>query len=168
MGAGLIRTVLAALALALATPSPALAQAKAKGKSQARGCFTKVEQAAEQQVRQGIRLREYGWRCEQSPYAAKTLELWTTIDKKFGKDFAKVTETRQKAFEREFPDSWKTDLEVWNGRIVLHFRHLYLSNRACAEAKSQLVEIDKKGFKTFQAMAAKAKPEVIMDYKVCP
>ncbi|MCC7168251.1 MAG: hypothetical protein IT565_11845 [Rhodospirillales bacterium] len=166
MGPRLIASlILAAFVLASA---PAWAQAKAKGKNQARGCFTKPEQAAEQQVRQGVRLREFAWRCEETPYLAKTLELWTGIDKKFGKDFAKVTETRQKAFQREFPESWKTDLEVWNGRIVLHYRHLYLSKRACVEARNQLEQIDKKGFKTFQAIAAKAKPDVIMDYKICP
>jgi hypothetical protein len=132
-----------------------------------RECFTKPEHEAEQQVRQGIRLREWSAICDIEPFKAGTWPLWSKIDNKFGKDFAKVTESRAKAFEREFPETWKQQIEVWNGRIVLHWRNRSLLPRNCTELKKQLEQIDKKGFSAFKAIAAKTKPEVRMDYKIC-
>lgn len=137
------------------------AQAKPKN------CFSSAEHTVEWQVRHGIRLREFAYRCDEHPYNAGTLEIWKRIDEKNAAQFQKMRDARAKTFEREFPTKFKEYLEAWNGRIIIRYRDYYLSDVDCAQTKKQLEEIDKKGFPVFVKIAAKYKPEALMDYRKC-
>lgn len=150
-----------ALILLLSLSMAAPAQAKPKN------CFSKAEQTVEWQVRHGIRLREFAHRCEEPRYNAGTLEIWKRVDEKNAAQFQKMRDARAKVFEREFPEMHKEYLENWNGRIILRYRNYYLSDVDCKQTRKQLEAIDKTGFNAFVKMAAKYKPEVLMDYRLC-
>lgn len=154
--------------LALLVSAPAFAQSKAKPKGKERGCFTKQEQAAEQAVRHGIFLREIALRCVDPPWSFATEGQWREVDSRFGPDFARETEARRKAFEREFPANYQSLLEVWDGRLVMQYRHAQLSRRGCQDVADQLKAMLDRGFATFRKQAAKVKPDVRFDYKICP
>jgi hypothetical protein len=142
---------------------PAVAQAQANGS----GCFRKAEQTAEQIVREGLRLREGARGCDGPPWNMRTLALWEEVDKRFGARFAAQTQIRQKAFQREFSDDADNRVDMWNGRIVLHFRHYPLSEVYCAGIKDMLEQTLKKGWGVLQRSAAKGAGEVEMDYRPC-
>ncbi|MBF0355690.1 MAG: hypothetical protein HQL43_10695 [Alphaproteobacteria bacterium] len=143
----------------LAVPSLAFAKPK--------GCMTKAEQTVEWQIRHGIRLREFAFRCDEPPYNAGTLAIWRRIDATQTGQFQKMTDSRAKTFEREFPQTFKSYIEAWNGRIIMRYRDYYLSDIDCIQTKRQLQDIEKKGFKAFTTLSARYKPEILMDYRTC-
>jgi hypothetical protein len=145
--------------LLLVGSAPAFAKPK--------NCMTKAEQTTEWQIRHAIRLREFAWRCDEPPYSAGTLEIWNRIDEKNATKFQQMKDARAKIFEREFPEKHKVYLENWNGRIIIRYRDYYLSDLDCKQTKKQLQDIDKTGFNAFLKLAAKYKPEVLMDYRTC-
>ncbi len=149
--------------LLLVSLMPVPAQAQAAG----RGCFTKAEEAAEQIVREGLRLREGARGCEGPPWNMQTLALWEEVDQRFGPRFAAQTRIRRNAFQREFSDDADNRLEMWNGRIVFHFRHYPLSEVYCAGIKDMLDQTRKKGWGVLQRSAFKGAGEVKMDYRLC-
>jgi hypothetical protein len=144
------------------------AKPDAKNKGKQKRCFTKAEHAGEGELRYGIRLREYAWICDARPFSAETWETWTAIDEANKDRFIKLTEDRKKAFEREFPDNHKALLAAWDGRIVMHYRYHPMNAVMCDDLSEQLDDIKAKGWKEFQKLAKKNKPEVMLDYKVCP
>lgn len=154
----------AGLAFALLGQSPA-AQAAAQPKSH--GCFTMVEEVAEQIVREGVRLREGAAACDETPWNMGTRPLWVAVDKQFGPRFAAQTAIRQRAFEREFAGDAGNRLDQWNGRIVMHFRQYPLSALYCRGIKDELQQFQRRGWKYFTNQAAKAKEAVHMDYNPC-
>ncbi len=141
---------------------------KPKAKTNQRFCFTKSEHAVEGEVRYGVRLREHSWSCDTKPYSMDTWKIWSAFDKSSKDQFVKLTEDRKKTFEREFPNNYKALISTWDGRIVLHYRYDQLNGVMCSNLKKQLTDIQAKGWKEFQKQAKKNKPEVMMDYKVCP
>jgi hypothetical protein len=143
--------------LVAATPAPAQ-NAKSKG------CFSAAEQAAEQQVRHAIFLRESALRCEAPPFSAGTAALWSDIAQQFGDRFARQTDLRRKAYEREFP---RDDIGSWDGRVVMHFRHYPLTEGYCQDVKRLLKDVQTKGWGVFVKQSVKSKGEVLLDYKVC-
>jgi hypothetical protein len=153
--------IVALLVLCL-TSADALAQAKP------RGCFTKAEESAEQLVRGGLRLREGALGCDGPPWEAGTRPLWEQIDRQFGSRFARQTQIRQRAFEREFAKDAENRLQVWDGRIVFHYRHYPLSATYCANLKDMMEKMLRVGWAVFARQAATARDEVKMDYKPCP
>lgn len=155
------RALVAALVAVVLFPHWAFAQGKT------RGCFSKAEEAAEQIVREGLRLREGARGCDGSPWNKGTLALWDDVDRLFGPRFAAQTAIRRKAFEREFKDDADNRLERWNGRIVMHFRHYPLSDIYCGSIKTMLEQIRKRGWGVLQKQATKAQDEVTMDYRPC-
>jgi hypothetical protein len=156
-----MRWPIALLLLVSIMPTSALAQA------QGRGCFTKAEEAAEQIVREGLRLREGARACDGAPWHMHTLPLWDDVDQRFGPRFAAQTRLRRIAFQREFTGDADNRLEAWNGRIVFHFRHYPLSGVYCAGIKDMLEQTQKKGWGVLQRRALKAADEVKMDYRIC-
>ncbi len=130
-------------------------------------CFTKAEQRAEQMVREGLRLREGAIGCDGPPWRAGTRPLWDDIDRRFGGQFAAQTRVRERAFRREFAKDAENRLQMWNGRIVMHFRHYPLSETYCAGIKDVLQKMQKGGWRAFTGLAAKAKDQVKMDYRPC-
>jgi len=151
--------LVAVLALSLA-PLPA-AEAKP------RGCFTKQEQTAEEVVRYGLRLREGGRGCDEAPWNAGTQPLWDAVDKQFGDQFKQQTETRRKAFEREFEKDAENNLNRWNARIVFYYRNYPLSPVYCDLLKTQLVNVVKKPWGAFVKQSAIARDDVRMTYQPC-
>ncbi|HXP97276.1 MAG TPA: hypothetical protein VN809_11225 [Telmatospirillum sp.] len=156
-----MRRLFSLFLIASLIPAPALAQ------TQERGCFTKAEQKAEQIVREGLRLREGAKGCDGPPWGLHTLSLWTSVDQRFGPQFAAQTRVRKSAFQREFSDDADNRLDMWNGRIVLHFRHYPLSEVYCAGIKDMLDNTLKKGWGVVARSAAKGVDEVKMDYRLC-
>jgi hypothetical protein len=142
-------------------PTQVLAEAKA------RNCFTKAEQTAEQIVREGLRLREGATGCDGPPWKMHTLSLWMSVDQRLGSRFAAQTRIRKKAFQREFSDDADNRLEMWNGRIVLHYRNYPLSDVYCAGVKDMLDNALKKGWGAVTRSAARGADEVKMDYRYC-
>lgn len=140
------------------TVSAGAQQAKIKG------CFSRAEQAAEQQVRHGIFLREAAARCDAQPYSAGTLSMWTGVNRQFGERFARQTDVRRKAFDREFPHD---DIGTWDGRLVMHFRYYPLSQGYCQDVRNQLRDVQAKGWGAFVKQSVKSRGEVLLDYKVC-
>jgi hypothetical protein len=145
--------------------SPAVAMAQA---AKPRGCFTTAEQTAEQIVREGLRLREGARGCDGRPWRMGTASLWQDVDNQLGPRFLAQTNIRRKAFTREFKDDANNRLELWDGRIVMHFRHYPLSEIYCSEIKDVLGEAKTRGWAAIRAHASKSKEEVKMDYRPCP
>lgn len=143
--------------------APAMAQAA----GQERGCFTKAEETAEQIVRLGLRMREGAKACDGPPWNARTQSTWEQLDQRFGSQFAAQTAVRRKAFQREFADDADNRLEMWNGRIVMHFRHYPLSDVYCTSIKDMMQQTLTKGFGSLKKNAAKGADEVKMDYRLC-
>lgn len=132
-----------------------------------RGCFTKAEQAAEWQVRHGLRLREGGIACDGSPWDAGTKPLWESVDKQFGPQFKQQTDIRAAAFQREFEGDAENKLTRWNGRIVFYFRNYPLSATYCSSIKTMLSDMLAKGWRVFTRQAYYARDEIRMTYKPC-
>lgn len=154
-----------ALSATLLAPTLALSpMAEAKP----RGCFTKTEIAAEQNIRLGLRLREGARQCQENPWNANTVPLWTQLDQTLGSRFAQQTEIRRRAFEREFDKNAEDRLVLWNGRIVMYYRNYPASQLYCANIRQMLDKFNKKGWAQFAKQAAKARDEVKLDYKTCP
>lgn len=130
-------------------------------------CFTKAEEAAEQIVRGGLRLREGAAACDERPWDAHTQPLWDQVDKQFGPRFKQQTDIRRKAFEREFANDAENQVQAWDGRTVLYFRHYPLSVPYCAEVKQNLQDLLKKGWATFVTRSRLYKIPVEEDYKNC-
>jgi hypothetical protein len=135
--------------------------------AQATGCFTRSEQGAERIVRQGLRLREGARGCEGSPWNMGTQALWDSVEGQFGSRFAAQTRIRERAFQREFADDADNRLQVWNARIVFHYRYYPLSETYCASIKKTLEDMQKGGWSVLTRQAGKATDEVRMDYKPC-
>jgi hypothetical protein len=114
-----------------------------------------------------LRLREGARGCAGPPWGLNTQSLWTSIDQRFGPQFAAQTRIRRGAFQREFSDDADNRLDMWNGRIVLHFRHYPLSEVYCAGVKDMLDNTLKKGWGVVARSAAKGVDEVKMDYRLC-
>lgn len=142
-------------------PVPASAQAAQ------RGCFTKAEESAEQIVREGLRLREGARGCDAPPWSMHTQALWDDVDQRFGPRFAAQTRVRRNAFQREFSDDADNRLEMWNARIVYHFRNYPLSEVYCAGITDMLQQVQKKGWGALLRNASKGADEVKMDYRLC-
>ncbi|MTJ80885.1 MAG: hypothetical protein F8N37_07705 [Telmatospirillum sp.] len=149
------------LAALMALPADAMAQAAAKG------CFTPAEITAEQIVRVGLRLREGARACGEKPWNAGTQGLWDQLDQRFGRQFAAQTAVRQKAFQREFSDDADNRLEMWNGRIVMYYRHYPVSEVYCGEIKSQMEKVMKSGWSAVTKAAKASGDAVRMDYRPC-
>lgn len=156
------RRILAAL-LGLAVLAPT-GPARAKPKT----CFTPAEIAAEQQVRHGLRLREGARICSEPPYDLKLLGLWQEIDTQFGPRFARQKTIREQAFRREFGQDTYNRLEMWDGRVVMHYRNNWASPEFCGDISKTLNDMKTKGWSVFSKRAAKAKPEVTVDFRPCP
>jgi hypothetical protein len=156
-----MRSLLVVLLIFWLLPQDAGAQAKS------RGCFTKAEQTAEQIVRQGLRLREGARGCDGAPWNMGTQSLWEDLDARLGAQFAAQTNIRRRAFIREFGDDANYQMDLWNGRIVMHFRHFPLSAVYCAEIKDMLEQAQKRGWGVIRSGAAKARDAVKMDYRPC-
>ncbi len=135
--------------------------------AKARGCFTPQEQAAEWQVRQGLRLREGGLACDGAPWYAGTKPLWEQVDKQFGPQMKRQTDIRQAAFLREFENDAEHKLSQWNARIVFYFRNYPLSPTYCGNVKTMLNDILAKGWKVFTKQAYYARDEIRMTYEPC-
>ncbi len=156
----IIRPLALALLLSLSPPFTL-----ALGKP--RGCFTRAEQGAEEMVREGLRLREGAIGCDGPPWYAGTKPLWEEIDQRFGQRFAAQTGIRRRAFQREFAKDAENRLQMWNGRIVMHFRNYPLSETYCAGIKDVLQKMRRGGWGVFSRLAGMAKDEVKMDYRPC-
>ncbi len=152
--------LLALLLICCFLAAPASAQ-------KARECFSKAEETAEQNVREGLRLREGALGCDGQPWNAGTRALWEDIDRQFGPRFAAQTKVRERAFQREFADDADNRLGMWNGRIVMYFRNYPLSNLYCRDIRAMLLEMQKRGWGYFTVQAAKARDVVKMDYRPC-
>lgn len=153
------RVFAAILGLCLLTSTAAEAKPK--------GCFTQAEVEAEKTVRVGVMLRETAMRCDIAPFSAGTLPLWTDVDTALGSRFARATQTRRQGFVREFPKEGADLMSYWDGRLVMHFRHLPLTQADCQDTAKTLKMVRKKGFNAFRSQADKVKNEVRMDYKAC-
>ncbi len=132
-----------------------------------RECFTKAEESAEQIVRLGLRLREGAKGCDEPPWNMQTQGIWEQLDSQFGARFAAQTAARRRAFQREFADAADNRLEMWNGRIVMHFRHYPLSEVYCGSIKDMMQKTLGKGWGVLQKNAVKGADEVKMDYRLC-
>jgi len=156
-----VAALAAVLAFGMALAPPFQADAKP------RGCFTKAEQTAEEVVRYGLRLREGGRGCDGEPWNAGTLPLWEAVDKQFGDQFRQQTDTRRKAFEREFENDAENKLSQWNGRIVFYYRNYPLSQVYCATLKKDLAALPNKPWSNFVKRALIAHNDVRMTYQPC-
>jgi hypothetical protein len=154
-------SLLAILAFAAATAPISESDAKP------RGCFTKAEQTAEEVVRYGLRLRESGRACDEPPWEAGTAPLWEAVDKQFGSQFKQQTDTREKAFVREFENDAVNKLTQWNSRIVFYYRHYPLSAVYCGGIKATLVDIPKKPWSKLVKQAVIARDDIRMTYQPC-
>ena len=146
----------------------AAAPAAAQVQDKPRHCFTRAEQGAEVMVRYGLRLREGGNACNESPWDAGTLPLWQAVDKQFGPQFKQQTDIRAAAFQREFENDAENKLTQWNARIVFYFRNYPLSPTYCAGIKTMLNDMLAKGWRVFTKQAYYARDEIRMTYQPCP
>ena len=130
-------------------------------------CFTPAEEAAEQLVRGGLRLREGALGCDGPPWDFHTKPLWEQVDRRFGPRFKQQTDIRRTAFVREFGNDAENRVQMWDGRTVFHFRHYPLSVPYCTEIRDNLQAMLKGGWGVFAKQAQRAKDEVEMDYRGC-
>lgn len=150
----------AAIVLALLL-SPAAALA-AKPKK----CFSTAEIKAEQEVRQGIFLREAANRCNERLLPGAR-DRWQKIEAANGAKFRSSVDRRQKAWQREFPDDWKYQINYADGRLVTYARHVSLTEGFCDNIDELLQTIEKKGFAAFTKLSKVVRNQVTDNYKVC-
>lgn len=150
----------AAIVLALVL-SPAVALA-AKPKK----CFSTAEIKAEQEVRQGIFLREAANRCNERLLPGAR-DRWQKIEGANGAKFRSAVDRRQKAWQREFPDEWKYQINYADGRLVTYARNIPLTEGFCDNIDDLLQTIEKRGFAAFTKLSKVVRNQVTDDYKVC-
>ncbi len=135
--------------------------------AQPQGCLTAREAQAEQAVRHGVRLREGAWRCEALGFATGSIAAWRAAEAVLGQRFAGQTEVRRRAFVREFENGAAAELARWDGRIVSYFRHRPLGEAYCQRLADKLHETARGGWRAFQTQAARERPEIEMDHRLC-
>lgn len=151
----------AAIILAIAL-SPAFAWAAGKPKN----CFSTTEIKAEQEVRQGIFLREAANRCNERLLPGAR-DRWQKIEGANGAKFRSSVDKRLKAWEREFPDDWKYKINYADGRLVTFARNIPLTEGFCENIDELLQTIEKRGFAAFTKLSKTVRNQVTDDYKVC-
>lgn len=132
-----------------------------------RGCFTAAEHNAERVVRHGIFLRAMAVRCDGVPFSMGTVAVWADLETRLGPQFKRLTDLRQRGFEREFEKRAQQILFAWDGRLVMQNRHMFLTKPQCDDAKKQMEEGTKRGFAAIRKQADKMRNEVYGDYKIC-
>ncbi|ARJ67515.1 hypothetical protein WV31_18555 [Magnetospirillum sp. ME-1] len=150
----------AAIVLALVL-SPAAALA-----AQPKKCFSLPEIKAEQEVRQGIFLREAANRCNERLLPGAR-DRWQKIEGANGAKFRSAVDKRQKAWQREFPDDWKYQINYADGRLVTYARNISLTEGFCDNIDDLLQTIEKRGFAAFSKLSKVVRNQVTDDYKVC-
>jgi hypothetical protein len=130
-------------------------------------CFSKAEIKAEQEVRQGIFLREAANRCNERLLPGAR-DRWQKIEGDNGAKFRADVERRQKAWNREFPDDWKYQITYADGRLVTYARNVPLTEGFCDNIDELLQTIEKRGFAAFTKLSKLVRNQVTDDYKVCP
>lgn len=141
-------------------PAAALAAAPKK-------CFSAAEIKAEQEVRQGIFLREAANRCNERLLPGAR-GRWQKIEGDNGAKFRSAVDRRQKAWNREFPDDWKYQINYADGRLVTYARNIPLTEGFCENIDELLQTIEKRGFGAFTKLSKLVRNQVTDDYKVCP
>lgn len=150
----------AAVAFAfLLMPAAAFAAAPKK-------CFSVPEIKAEQEVRQGIFLREAANRCNERLLPGAR-DRWQKIEGDNGAKFRSAVDRRQKAWSREFPDDWKYQINYADGRLVTYARNVPLTEGFCENIDELLQTIEKRGFAAFSKLSKVVRNQVTDNYKVC-
>lgn len=150
-----------ALVLALTlTLLPALAHAAPKN------CFATGEIKAEQEVRQGIFLREAANRCSERLLPGAR-DRWQKIEATNGQRFRNAVDKRRRAWGREFPDDWQYKLNYADGRLVTYARNIPLTEGFCDNIDELLQSIERRGYGAFSSLAKVVRNQVTDDYKVC-
>ncbi|WP_096700579.1 hypothetical protein [Magnetospirillum sp. 15-1] len=150
----------AILVAAVLIPAAALAAAPKK-------CFSQAEIKSEQEVRQGIFLREAANRCNERLLPGAR-DRWQKIEGANGAKFRSAVDRRQKAWQREFPDDWKYQINYADGRLVTYARNISLTEGFCDNIDDLLQTIEKRGFAAFSKLSKVVRNQVTDDYKVCP
>ena len=129
-------------------------------------CFSLPEIKAEQEVRQGIFLREASNRCNERLLPGAR-DRWQKVETANGTKFRSSVDKRQKAWAREFPDDWKYQINYADGRLVTYARNISLTEGFCDNIDEILKAIEKKGFAAFSKLSKVVRNQVTDDYKVC-
>ena len=129
-------------------------------------CFTKAEIKAEQEVRQGIYLREAASRCAERLLPGAR-DRWQKIEEVNGAKFRSAVDRRQKAWKREFPDDWTYQINYADGRLVTYARNVPVTEGFCENIDELLQTIEKRGFVAFTKLAKVVRNQVTDNYKVC-
>lgn len=146
------------LALILA---PAAARAASPKK-----CFSPSEIKAEQEIRQGIYLREAAGRCNERLLPGAR-DRWQKVEETNGQRFRSAVDKRKKAWTREFPDDWQYKINYADGRLVTYARNIPLTEGFCDNIDELLQTIEKRGYGAFNKLAGVVRNQVTDDYKVC-
>lgn len=139
----------------------------AAGAAAPKKCFSKAEIKSEQEVRQGIFLREAANRCNERLLPGAR-DRWQKIEGANGAKFRSAVDRRQKAWQREFPDDWKYQINYADGRLVTYARNISLTEGFCDNIDDLLQTIEKRGFAAFSKLSKVVRNQVTDDYKVCP
>lgn len=131
-----------------------------------KNCFSTAEIKAEQEVRQGIFLREAAGRCNERLMPGAR-DRWQKIEAANGTKFRSSVDRRIKAWTREFPDDWKYQLNYADGRLVTYARNIPLTEGFCDNIDDLLTAIEKRGFAAFSKLSKTVRNQVTDDYKVC-
>ncbi len=150
----------AILVAAVLIPAAALAAAPKK-------CFSQTEIRSEQEVRQGIFLREAANRCNERLLPGAR-DRWQKIEGANGAKFRSAVDRRQRAWQREFPDDWKYQINYADGRLVTYARNVSLTEGFCDNIDDLLQTIEKRGFAAFSKLSKVVRNQVTDNYKVCP
>lgn len=153
--------------LAIVAAAALLAAPVAGFAAKPKRCLVEGEVRAEQDVRHGVFLREASARCE-GQYVTGTKKLWAEFIAKAGDKLGKANDKRAKVYQREFPDDWKHQLTIADGRIVTYHRHYPLTGAYCKNVERLIGDAARKGYAAFAKQAATVQNEVISEYKTCP
>lgn len=129
-------------------------------------CFAAGEIKAEQEVRQGIFLREAANRCNEWLLPGAR-DRWQKIEATNGQRFRSAVDKRKRAWEREFPDDWQYKLNYADGRLVTYARNVSLTEGFCENIDELLQSIERRGYGAFSSLAKVVRNQVTDNYKVC-
>ena len=130
-----------------------------------RGCLTPAEHASDLIIRHGIFLREGADRCSASQPGIK--DVWKQFDQSFGQRLFAERGKRERAFKREFPDTWLRVVTTFDAKIVTYDRNMPFTDAFCEEMQSMLDDNKKKGWGSFVKQSKIVRDESRMELKVC-
>ena len=130
-----------------------------------KGCLTKAEIGSDLIVRHGVFLRETSDLC--NSYQPGIKDEWKEFDQSFGPRLKGERDKRERAFKREFPDTWLRVITTFDAKMVTYDRNIWFTETFCSDVKDLLDDNKKKGWGSFVTQSKVIRDMQKMEFKPC-